>query len=75
MVIFLSVIILSEKKILNIGVPEFISTFFLDNLFDLVHIVYMLQILSSAPFICFNSPILNERLPFPEDSSHPPLYS
>ena len=36
-VMFSNVIILSEKKILNIAVPKFISTFSFHNLFDLMH--------------------------------------
>ena len=36
-VMFSSVIILSEKKMLNIAVPKSISTFSFHNLYDLVH--------------------------------------
>ena len=50
MVIFSSVIILSEKKPLNIAVYTWIYfNIFSHNLFDLVHMVYVVQILYSAP--------------------------
>ena len=74
-VIFSSVIIYCQRKKhwIRLYIPEFISTFF-----SIIYLIWCIwftwcKSFTLPPFICFNSPVLNERLPFPEGSSCPPV--